>query len=214
MYTITSNKYQEAKRKICGFAEGADLRLRKLGRDTLEADAMANTPPVRRNGGQSLAAVCVNYLRHNCSAYMELVEKLSKPDGWLSDRFERHVLAMERRPCVAILKRRVLDEISQAYPWLADECVHQKGRDGVEHDPGEYVIPFHPFKGKRLRELETDYLIRLLGRGDVRKSLRTRIERHLAERLVRARQRWQVARAAAERLYIVAREAARGPQLS
>ena len=95
---------------------------------------------------------------------------------------ERHVLHVERRCCVAKIKRRVLDEIATTYPYLRDECVRLKQRDGLEDDPGEFVLPFGPFKGAALGNLETDYLLRLLGQSFVRKSLRSRVERHLAQR--------------------------------
>jgi hypothetical protein len=89
---------------------------------------------------------------------------------------------MERGAYVAKVKKRILDEIAKAYPWLRAECNRHKARDGVEDDPGAFPLSFGPFRGRRLREVPTDYLIGLLAQAFVRKSLRTRIERVLAQR--------------------------------
>jgi hypothetical protein len=75
-----------------------------------------------------------------------------------------------------------LDEIAEHYPWLLAECLRQKARDGVEDDPGAFALPFGPFRGRRLRDISTDYLIGLLAQAYVQKSLRTRIECVLARR--------------------------------
>jgi hypothetical protein len=170
--------YEAAKNALEKFANGEPLRLQLLDRDVLEERAV-------KEGGrtQSLEQQCVNYLRHSASDYDELSRKLNRPDELGLTGVERHVLHVERRRLVARLKQRVLDEIAERYPWLRAECLRQKERDGVEDDPGEFVLPFGPFKGWRLREVETDYLIRLLGQSFVRRSYRTRIERALAERM-------------------------------
>lgn len=68
------------------------------------------------------------------------------------------------------------------YPWLRNDCGRQKVRDGVEDDLSEFVLPFGPWKGNKLSDIDTDYLIRLLGQTFIQRSYRTRIERHLAER--------------------------------
>jgi hypothetical protein len=129
---------------------------------------------------------CVNYLRHRASAYDEIINTLNSPGDLFSTTMERHVLHVERRSCVAKIKQRILEEIATTYPGLRDECRRLKERDGLEDDPGEFILPFGPFKGIALRNIQTDYLIRLLGQSFVRKSLRSRIERHLAQRVAAA----------------------------
>jgi hypothetical protein len=89
---------------------------------------------------------------------------------------------MERGAYVAKVKKRILDEIAKAYPWLRAECNRQKARDGVEDDPGVFPLSFGPFRGRRPREIPTDYLIGLLAQAFVHKGSRTRIERVLAQR--------------------------------
>jgi len=116
------------------------------------------------------------------SAYDEIINTLNSPGDLFSTTMERHVLHVERRSCVAKIKQRILEEIATTYPGLRDECRRLKERDGLEDDPGEFILPFGPFKGIALRNIQTDYLIRLLGQSFVRKSLRSRIERHLAQR--------------------------------
>jgi hypothetical protein len=80
-------------------------------------------------------------------------------------------------------KQRVLDEIARAYPWLAAECRRQALQAGIGGDPGGFILPFGPFKGRRLKELGAEYLIQLLGQGSVRKSMRSCLERHLLARM-------------------------------
>jgi hypothetical protein len=48
--------------------------------------------------------------------------------------------------------------------------------------PASSVLPFGLFKGTSLRNVETDYLIWLLGQSFVRKSFRSRIDRYLPQR--------------------------------
>lgn len=96
-----------------------------------------------------------------------------------------HVLVMTACPnlCNKLHKSaRPSPSATPTYPYLRDQCVRLKQRDGLEDDPGEFVLPFGPFKGTALGNVETDYLLRLLGQSFVRKSLRNRIERHLAQR--------------------------------
>jgi hypothetical protein len=169
-----------AKQALDAFLFNEPLHLLGFDRAVLEDQAERATP--RHCAGQSIEQKCVNYLRHHGSVYDDLIRKLNRPSERFSSPVERHLLHVERRRCVAAVKKRILDEIAEKYPWLQAECVRQKDRDGVEDEPGEYVLPFGPFKGQPLRTIEADYLIRLLGQSFVRKQMRTRIERHLAER--------------------------------
>jgi hypothetical protein len=91
-------------------------------------------------------------------------------------------LHVEWRRLVARTKKRVLDEIARNYPWLGAECRRQAWRAGVAGDPGDFILPFGPYKGYKLRAVSTDYLIQLLGQGSVRKMFRSNIESHLSER--------------------------------
>jgi hypothetical protein len=125
----------------------------------------------------------VNYLRHFASVYDEITRKLSRPDQLGLSGVECHMLHIERRRLVARTKERILKEIATSYPWLGEECRRQAWLDGVAGHPGEFVLHFAPFKGYKLRQLHTEYLIGMLGHSFVRGSFRTRIERHLAERI-------------------------------
>jgi hypothetical protein len=176
--------YEDVKCRLHRLVGEWPLDLQVMQRQVVEREASQGARG--KLGRQSLEQQCVNYLRHEASTYSNLVGKLSCPDELCSTSLERHVLHIERRSCVATIKKRILDEIAAKYPWLDAECARQKARDGVEDDAGEFVLPFGPFKGKRLCELERDYLIRLLGQSAVRKSFRTRIERHVAERDAKA----------------------------
>lgn len=173
--------YETAKRKLDEFLNDEPLALQKLDRETLEEQA-ASKPRNSKRGGPTLQQLCVDYLRHRASAYEEILRKLHKPDCLCAQAIPPHILHVERRRAIAIVKKRVLDEIAAMYPWLQAECTRQKSRDGVEDEPGEFVLPFGPFNGYKLREIDADYLLQLLGQSFVRRSFRTRIERHLAER--------------------------------
>ncbi len=174
------NEYEAAKAKLDKYVADVPLRLQALDRVVL--DERARSDERHQKQFSTVEQQCVNYLRHCASAYDEIIGTLTCPGEMFSTRMERHVLHVERRSCVARIKQRILEEIATAYPHLRDECLRQKQRDGLEDDPGEFVLPFGPFKGTLLRNVETDYLIRLLGQSFVRKSFRSRIERHLAQR--------------------------------
>jgi hypothetical protein len=179
---IIMDEYEVAKAKLDKYVAEAPLQLQLLDNKVLE-ERVASDQRIH-NKFHTVEHRCVNYLRHRASAYDEIINTLNSPGDLFSTTMERHVLHVERRSCVAKIKQRILDEIATAYPGLRDECRRLKLRDGLEDDPSEFVLPFGPFKGMALRNLDTDYLLRLLGQGFVRKSLRSRIERHLAEREV------------------------------
>ncbi len=168
--------YKSVRDRLERHIDTADLDLKVIDREELESLA----PAQKRYA--TCEQSCVNYLRHSASRYDSILHGLSAPSLHCSTKLERHVLHVEHRSLVARLKKRVLDEIAQVYPWLANECARQKSREGVEDEPGDFVMPFGPYKGRPLCEIETDYLIRLLGQSMIRKSFRTRIERHVAER--------------------------------
>jgi hypothetical protein len=171
------NEYEIAKKKLDKYVAEVPLNVQVLDRETVVERSATNRKY------STVEQRCVNYLRHCASAYDEIIQALNRPEDLaFVTKMERHVLYVERRSCVATIKRRILDEIAEKYPWLQSECVRQKQRDGVEDDVGNYVLPFGPFKGFALRDIEEDYLLRLLGQSFVRKAFRTRIERHLAER--------------------------------
>jgi hypothetical protein len=172
--------YEAAKHALYKLIDGVPLQIQQLDRSVLEELAA-------RNGGdcKTLEQMCVNYLRHSASGYGGIIGKLDRPDELGLSGIQRHVLHLERRSLKARARENVLNEIARHYPWLKGECQRQAWRDGVEEDPGKFVLPFGPFKGRELRYVETDYLIRLLGDGSVRRSFRTRIERHVAERIAR-----------------------------
>lgn len=176
------SRHDDTKNRSCAFVEKQEVHLLQFDRKTLERQALANTPVRYQGGARTLEQICVNYLRHS-SSYKRWIRKLKRLNKYLPDRLDRRARRAEGRECVAVFKKRILDEIGEAYPWLKDECDRQKKRTGVENDPGEYEMPFGPFKGKRLCELDVDYIARLLGKPTVKKGLRTRLERHLAERL-------------------------------
>jgi hypothetical protein len=175
--------YDLARSKLDKFLDEQPLHVQMLDRETVET-ASANSPALRRYA--TVEQRCVNYLRHHASAYDRLIQTLNSPGDLFATQMERHVLHVERRRAVARIKKRILDEIGEKYPWLKAECVRQKQRDGVEDDASQFVLPFGPYKGRALGEIDTDYLLRLLGQSAVRRSFRTRIERHLAERAVGA----------------------------
>lgn len=172
--------YETAKRQLDKFLHEEPLRLQTLDRAALEQQAMPS-----KRGASTLEQRCVNYLRHRASAYEEILKKLYKPECLSAQGIDPHVLHVERPSAIAVIKKRILDEIAEKYPWLRPECLRQKRRDGVEDEPGDFILPYGPFRGVKLRDLSTDYLIRLLGQSSVMKAFRTRIERHLAERLSR-----------------------------
>lgn len=171
-------EYDAARDKVMKYVSEVPLEVQRLDRAAVEERS------ITARKYHSVEQRCVNYLRHSASAYDSIIRALNGLGDQFSTKMERHVLHVERRGCVAQIKRRILDEIAATYPWLQAECERQKQRDGLEEDPGDFVLPFGPFKGSRLREVNTDYLLRLLGQSFVRKSFRTRIEHHLAQRAV------------------------------
>lgn len=177
--------YETAKKNLDRFLNEEPLGLQMLDRATLEHRAMSK-PYTFKCGGSTLEQKCVNYLRHRASVYDDILKRLYKPDSLSAQGIDQHVLHVERRRAIAVVKKRILDEIGEQYPWLRPECNRQKQRDGVEDEPGDFILPFGPFKGYMLRDISADYLVGLLGQGSVRKSFRTRIERHLAERFQQA----------------------------
>ncbi len=171
--------YDTSKKKLEEYLREVPLNLRQLDRQTLEAEAA--TRRVFPNGHPTLEHRCVNYLRHRASDCDGIIRTLNTS----MEGIDPHVLYVERRGAVAAVKKRILDAIAELYPWLKAECLRQKARDGIEDEAGDFILPFGPFKGRMLREVDSDYLLRLLGQSFVRRSFRTRIERHLAERQVR-----------------------------
>ena len=180
---IDQAAYEEAKKAIYTFVETADLGIPYLDRAVLEKAAVQETSSRHKGGAQSLERLCINMLRHGRSKYEDLIRRLNRPREWPLDRIGGRVLHVEKQRLALILKKRVLDTIATMYPWLRDECEIMKGRKGIEDDPGKYVVPFNPFKGKALAELSIDHLHRLLGFKCVQKALRSRFERHLEDRL-------------------------------
>lgn len=176
------NDFQTTTNAIEQFVDNVPLQLQRIPRQLLEGMATEAKATMLRCHCYTVEQACVDFLCHSASDYDAILRKLNSPDELGLTGGQRHILHVERRRCVARIKKRILDEISSAYPWLSTECERQKQREGVDDGPGDFVIRFQPFKGKRLRDLDTDYLLRLLGQTFVRKSLRTRIERHLAER--------------------------------
>lgn len=181
---MTNDKYEQIRSKIFAIVDECDLGVATVDRETLEARAFLHAKEMHYQGNRSLAQDCVNYLRHSSAGYESTLAILDNPGDLLSTQEERHVLHLTKRFCKARLKKRVLDEIATLHPWLKEECNRQKMRDGVEENPGSFILPFGPFRGTPLRRIDIDYLIRLLGDGSVKKSFRTRIERHVAERMV------------------------------
>ena len=173
----TEMSYETAKDALYQLVDGMPLHLQHLGRAVLEERAAGNGAK-----SQTLEQQCVNYLQHSGSAYDAIVKKLGRPDELGVDGMQRHVLHVEWRRLGARTKKRVLDEIARNYPWLGAECRRQAWLAGVGGESGNFMLPFGPFKGYRLRDVSIDYLIQLLGQGSVRKSFRTCIERHLSER--------------------------------
>jgi len=186
IFMKTHQDYCEAKNKLYKLVERQNLHLQTFDRDTLEKLAYEQTAPEHRRPEQSLARKCVNYLRHHCSNYDKILNMLEHPGGLLLDKLARHIRHVEKRTLVALLKKHVLDEITEIYPWLAQECQIQKSRDGVEDDPGQFIMPFGPYRKMMLKDIDCDYLVRLLGQSWVKKSYRTRIERVVAQRLEQA----------------------------
>jgi hypothetical protein len=189
-------RYGAVRTRLENLAESRDLQLQRIDRADLERNAAEAYHAIRRKKwksnkekewksnkekewSRSIEGRCVDFLRHRCSAYDEIVRSLNRPSEWVENESDGHILHVERPNLRAIVKRRILDEIGEAYPWLKTECERQKQRDGLEENSGEYVIPFAPYKGTPLRDLDVDYLIRLLGQGFVQRSLRTRIVRVL-----------------------------------
>ena len=170
--------YDKARAKIEIYLANQPLCLQVMDRQTLEAEARASA----RMQYATVAQECVIYLRHRASRYDSIIRTLNCPESISLSPFERHVLHIHRRSFVESVKRRIFDEIAETYPWLRDECIRQKHRDGLEEEPGVFQIPFGPYKGLALRNLDSDYLVRLLGMSFVRKSMRCRVERELARR--------------------------------
>lgn len=181
-----SSNYDEARNRIYQRVADQSLDLCVIERSELEKRVVDHRPLSLR-GGPTLEQRCVNYLRHKESRYDELIRMLNCPTALLDQPtdFERHVLHFERRKCHAIIRKRIFDEIAEHYPWLATECIRQKKRDGVEDNPSEFIMPFGPFKGKPLSDIDENYLFLLLGHFSIRKGFRTRIERFLAEKMAR-----------------------------
>jgi len=174
----TEATYMTARQTVYKVVDEIPLQLQQLDRDLLVERAESG-------GGkrQTLEQKCVNYLLHFASAYDEINRKLGRPSELGLSGVECHVLHIERRRLLAKTKERILEEIATNYPWLRQECRRQAWLDGVAGHPGEFVLSFGPFKGYKLRQLDTEYLIWMLGHSFVRGGFRTRIERHLAERI-------------------------------
>jgi hypothetical protein len=179
--TMANITYIAAKQKFDAWLQDVPLQLQTIERATLEVEARAMSR-VRGHKKDSVEQSCVNYLRHRASDYDCIIHKLDTS----VEGIDGHILYLERRSAMAAIKKRILDEIAAAYPWLTEECIRQKARDGVEDDASEFILPFGPFRGHKLKDIHSDYLLSLLGQGFVRKSFRTRIERHLADRIRRA----------------------------
>jgi hypothetical protein len=170
--------YDKAKAKIEIYVANQPLCLQVIDRPTLEAAARTSA----RMLYATVAQECVIYLRHRASRYDSIIRTLNSPGSMSLTPFERHVLLVHRRSLVESVKLRIFDEIAELYPWLREECIRQKHRMGLEEEPGVFQMPFGPYKGLFLRDLDSDYLIRLLGMTFVRGSMRCRVERELARR--------------------------------
>ncbi len=169
-----------AHAKIAAFVNDVPLNLKVIERVALEGMVAQDSPRHFATTEQA----CVNYLRHRLSDYDAIIGTLNQPGKLFAGSVERHILHLERRSCVVAIKKRILTEIAEKYPWLRAECNRQIQRDGLEDDPGEFQMPFGPFKGRPLREIDNSYLIYLLGLSFVRRSLRSRIEGELSSRQV------------------------------
>lgn len=180
MPTDVDGEFEIAHAKIADFVNEVPLNLKVIERAALEAMVAQDS---RRNFA-TLEQACVNYLRHRLSDYDAIIGKLNQPGELLAGSVGRHVLHLERRSCVVAIKKRILTESAEKYPWLAPECNRQIRRDGLEDDPGTFEMPFGPFKGRPLHEIDNSYLIYLLGLSFVRRSLRSRIEGELSSRQV------------------------------
>src|SRR5262245_18873094 len=145
--------YDASTKALKEFLCNVPLNLQKLDRTTLETQVEATGRAFRR-GSPSVEQQCVNYLRHRASDYDAIIRTLNTA----VERVDAHFLHVERRGAVAAIKKRILDEIAEVYPWLKAECVRQKARDGVEDEAGDFVLPFGPFKGHKLRDIDSDYL--------------------------------------------------------
>lgn len=174
--------YSHSKQRLYEFVAHFPLELKIIDRQQVEQASQER--PLNKHLKQTIEQRSVNYLRHQASSYDSLIGKLNSPAELCSSDLDRHVLEVEKRSLVALAKQRILNEIAAAYPWLEGECKRQKDRDALEDNVGDYLMPFGPYKGTRLEELDNDYLIRLLGMGIVRKQLRTRVERVLANNLM------------------------------
>lgn len=84
---------------------------------TVESDG--KTPRLRPHISQSLwERITVNYLRHCCTTYDNLLEQSRDFPGQLRQLFNQEI------------KFRVLDEIGRCYPELTSECRRQKAYSG------------------------------------------------------------------------------------
>ena len=173
-------EFEIAHARIAAFVNDVPVNLKVIERVALEEMVAQDS----RRKFATLEQACVNYLRHRLSDYVAIIGTLNQPGEAFPGNVERHVLHLERRGCVVAIKRRILNEIAEKYPWLGAECNRQIPRDGLEDDPGEFQMPFGPFKGRPLREIDNSYLIYLLGLSFVRRSLRSRIEGELSSRQV------------------------------
>ena len=173
----TETNYESVKDALYKQVDAMPLDLQLLDRSVLEERAA-------RTGGksQTLEQKCVNYLRHSASAYGDILRKLRRPDELGLNGIERHVLHIEWQHLMDRTKKRILDEIATNYPWLRAECRHQAWRSGLVGDPGDFILPFGPFKGRKLWDVSIDYLVRLLGQDFAKKSFRSCLEHHLVDR--------------------------------
>jgi len=131
----------EARERLYKLVAGMDITVARLERDELERGT--EEQPGRHHRVQTIQHRCTNWLRHYATKYDAFLSRITQ---WPSNDVEREVLQQEKRSCVAILKRRVLDKIAEVYPFLTEECERQKHRAGVESEPGEFVLPLPPFR--------------------------------------------------------------------
>jgi hypothetical protein len=126
--------------------------------------------------GATFEECCVNVLVCYGSGYDELNDPHEY--GPFDEPFDYTVRHRLQPP----LRKSRLDAVAERYPWLREECARQKMQEGLEDDPGSFVVDCGAGQGRQLRDLDADYLRGLTKRPGIRKSLVTRIERHLAER--------------------------------
>jgi hypothetical protein len=82
-------------------------------RAAVRDDPMASASP--GDDPEFLGRITVSYLRHEVTGYEAELAGLSGRIG--------------RAEAAKLIRACVLDAIAEAYPWLADECRHQKRRD-------------------------------------------------------------------------------------